>query len=109
MIDNLTKAKMLIDEAIGELKSTPEKKIIAELLAACEIIDAHYKEACDDIDDALREKQGTAYRDGWNMEYYIESDWWHQVSIQLRKLKETGYICCKNCNEGKPCYWKEWR
>ena len=20
-----------------------------------------------------------------------------------------GYICCKNCNEGKPCYWKTLR
>ena len=20
--------------------------------------------------------------------------------------KRTRYICCKNCNEGKPCYWR---
>ncbi len=87
MIDNLTKAKMLIDEAINELERSPEKEIVSELIAACKRIDIHYKEACEEIDAALREKNGTAYRDGWNMEYYIESSLWHDVSVQLRKLE----------------------
>ena len=33
----------------------------------------------------------------------------HQSVCQLQEQhidRLTGYICCKNCNEGKPCYWR---
>ncbi|KKL48395.1 hypothetical protein LCGC14_2325960 [marine sediment metagenome] len=88
MIDDLKQARRLIHEAINELERSPEKEIVSELIAACKRIDIHYKEACEEIDAALREKKGTAYRDGWNMEYYIESSLWHDVSVQLRKLED---------------------
>ena len=91
MIDDLKQARRLLHEYIEDFENTPEREIseaIAELLVACERIDDHYKEVCEEIDNALREKKGTAYRDGWNMEYYIESSLWHDVSVQLRKLRD---------------------
>ena len=88
MIDDLKTARRLIHEAINDLENAPRTETVSELLAACERIDEHYKECCEEIDIGLHEKKGTAYRDGWNMEYYIESSLWHDVSVQLRKLRD---------------------
>ena len=29
-----------------------------------------------------------------------------QEALENNDSKRTRYICCKNCNEGKPCYWR---
>jgi len=85
---NIAMAKRYLDEAAKHIKeadgASPE--VIAELIAACRGIDEHYKEMCAEADDRYGDPDGTTYRDGISIEFYIEADWWHDVSLALRKL-----------------------
>ncbi len=85
----LEQAECLIKGILQELDSAPEKSEIAGLLAACDVIDEKYKEFCDNHDDFSGEEAGTTYKNGINIEFEIEADWWHDVSLLLRKLREN--------------------
>jgi len=87
MITNkLNMAKNLINNAIEEIKNAPEKESIIELIASCQALDVYYKEWCKEQDEDTGDPVGTCYKEGTSMEFYIESDDWHNISIQLRKL-----------------------
>jgi len=87
MITNkLNRAKNLINNAIEQIKSAPEKEAVVELIEACQALDVQYKEWCKEQDEDTGEPNGTCYNEGTSMEFYIESDDWHNISLQLRKL-----------------------
>ena len=85
---NLETAERLIKEARQELKDVPERAALVELINACETLDKHYKKYCEKIDFVNADEPGTAYKDGFSMEYYIEGDWWQQISEALRVLRK---------------------
>jgi len=85
---DLERAQHLIQRAIDDLKEAPEKETIAELLDACEAVDRHYKERfCHECDLDYGEEEGTTYEHGISLEFYIEADWWHDISKAIRKLR----------------------
>jgi len=85
---DLERAKNLIQNVIKELEEAPEKKAIIELINACEAIDRYYKERyCAELDLDYNEPDGTTYEEGICLEFYIEAEWWHDVSKALRKLR----------------------
>jgi hypothetical protein len=81
-------AKTQIDQALHQLNTAPEKGQIADLIAACEVIDMAYKLMCREDDDDMQVPAGTSYKEGMDIEFYIEASWWHDVSVALRELKK---------------------
>lgn len=69
------------DEKMGETS-------LADLVEACERVDAYYKQWCRELDEETMEDEGTSYRDGISLEFQIEADWWHDISLALRKLRK---------------------
>lgn len=61
---------------------------LVDLIRACERVDAYYKQFCAECDADWGDDEGSAYRDGVSLEFQIEADWWHSISLALRKLKE---------------------
>jgi len=88
MHEKMRKANFYVAEALEELQKNPEVSAISELLAACEPIEMYYKQWCDEHDDETGDTPGNTYKHGTSLEFYIEADWWHDVSLALRKLKE---------------------
>ena len=86
IMNKLNQARMNIEAAIETLEENPEIDAISEILDACSRIDAYYREWCKELDDYDCAPKGTNYKDGVNMEFYIEGLWWHDVSRALRKL-----------------------
>jgi len=86
IVQKLTNAKAYIDYAIDLLNETPEKNALAELIQACKALDNYYKEYCDGIDEDRGESIGTTYNEGISMEFYIEAEAFHDISLALRKL-----------------------
>ena len=86
----LTVALNYINSAKNDLEEAENanKQLIAELIHACETIDAHYKTFCNELDRYdYDQPEGTTYEEGIRLEYQIEADWWHDVSLALRKLR----------------------
>lgn len=87
---NLKQIERATENIKKTLNETENYKIelIDDLVKACEVIDNVYYEMCGvyDIEDGL--SQDTTYNEGVSIEFYIEAEWWHEVSIALRKLKE---------------------
>jgi len=92
MIDipyELKRAQNIIQQAAKDLESAPEKADIVELIDACERVDLYYKERfCEELDADYEEAEGTTYENGISLEFYIEADWWHDISLALRKLRD---------------------
>ena len=88
MTFDLELAIRTIEGVIKDLNNAPEKTAIVKLIKACEAIDRHYFKTCQQIDEDYGDEPGTAYEGGFNMEYYIEGDWWQEVSEALRELRE---------------------
>lgn len=85
---NIEHAKRLLTTVEEDLKNAPEKADIVELMEACERIDRYYKNRfCVEMDAEYGEDEGTTYEDGISLEFYIEADWWHDISVVLRKLR----------------------
>lgn len=59
------------------------------LIQACEAVDRQYKEMCDDCGKEWGDEPSTNYQDGVSTKFYIEASDWHDISIALRKIKET--------------------
>lgn len=85
--DMLVRAKNLIDTSLSDLRTTPEKADISELLDQVQKLDNHYKQMCDDFDESDGTEIGTTYRDGISIEYQIEAEWWHDISLAFRKFR----------------------
>lgn len=89
LTDQLEEATRLIQEVAKSLEDSPEheKSQAAKfLIEKCEIIEERYKEYCEECDDSFGYEPGTSYKEGVNMEFYIESSDWHQISLALRVL-----------------------
>jgi len=84
----LEQAKSLIDRALLRIENAPEVSALITLIEKCESLDAHYKRACEEVDLDNGDEIGTAYEGGFSMEYYIESDWWQEISEALRVLRK---------------------
>jgi len=84
-------ARRLLKNALTEIEDAPELSAIIDLLAACEVIDERYQDFCADFDRDDGDEIGTLYNSygGISIEYYIEADWWHDVSRALRALRKT--------------------
>ena len=76
-----------LEHVLEDLKSAPEKENIVDLIKACELIDEKYQEMCSEFDRDDKLIPGTTYTHGINIEFYIEANWWHDVSEALRKLR----------------------
>jgi len=86
---DLQKAQNLIVHAIKDLEAAPEKSAIVELLDAVEAVDNYYRDRfCAELDDDYGEGKGSTYEHGISLEFYIEADWWHDISVALRKLRD---------------------
>lgn len=70
------------------LRSLPTKQKLAELIETCEILDAYYKDLCDEIDEENNDEIGRSYREGRNIEFYFEATDWHRISLALRNLRK---------------------
>lgn len=88
MTFKLEQAQRLIDSALTDLKENPEIDAVDTLLDACESIDLYYKNRfCKEMDSEYNDPEGTTYEHGISLEFYIEADWWHDVSKALRILR----------------------
>ena len=85
-IDGLRYIADNLARAIVELQNAPEKSDIAELVDACKRVDAYYEAWCEDNDFQRGHEPGTTYRDGISLEFYIEAEDWHQISLALRAI-----------------------
>lgn len=76
----------ILENVLHRMDVEPAAGAITDLVEACKVIDDHYKMYCEefDVDDDV--PRGTTYNEGVNIEFYIEADWWHDVSLALRKL-----------------------
>jgi DNA gyrase/topoisomerase IV subunit A len=88
MKDTLEAIQRLAHAGLAEIEQTPEREHIAKLIEACERLDEYYKDWCEEIDDEYGDERGTAYEQGTNMEFYIESSEWHNISEALRELRK---------------------
>lgn len=97
VIDNSLKYKL---DTIIKLASQCQAKIdgaeilgnnkhIYNLIEKCQQLDVHYKQYCDEVDEADDAEPGTTYRDGISIEFYIEADWWHDISLILREMNKS--------------------
>ncbi len=87
-IYDLKIAKLYIDNVLTDLKENPEQTTLTDLLNACESIDRYYKEGfCAECDVDYGEQEGTTYEHGTEMEFYIESSAWHDISKAIRVLR----------------------
>jgi len=69
------------------IEDTPNLEALNELMEALIPIELHYRDNfCAGCDRDFGDEPGSAYEEGISMEYYIESSWWHDVSLALRKL-----------------------
>ena len=86
--DRLEYAKNYIDAALKDLEESPEKSAIAELLNTIKSVDGYYKEWCAEFDDEHGDPEGSTYEHGVSIEFYIEAEDWHDISLALRKLEK---------------------
>jgi len=86
---NLEKAQQCLTQVESDLNNAPEIADIVELLDAVEAVDNYYRDNfCLECDANWGEEPGNTYEDGTSMEFYIEADWWHDISLALRKLRD---------------------
>ncbi len=86
MKEKLVYARDYINSVIRDIENAPQKEAIVDLLKVCQSLDEYYKEYCDELDVANGDEVGTAYRDDPNVEFYIDTSNWHDISLALRKL-----------------------
>lgn len=90
--DRLRTMKNLIDVIIDQnekAEKLAKNEGILALVEACEVIDRQYKTMCDELDEEVGDDVGMGYEHGISIEFYIEATDWHDISIALRKIKET--------------------
>ena len=83
--DRVHHAKQQLDLVIKELAEVPDKSELFDLFKALDGIEQRYIEFCDTCDD---DEPGATNRDGISLEFYIEAEEWHKVSIALRNLRK---------------------
>ena len=86
---DLQKVAGLEEWALKDLEADENIGAMPDLLRALLALEEHYKEFCLSMDDNYQEPDGTTYRDGINIEFYIEASDWHDISVALRKWQEA--------------------
>lgn len=87
-LQKLERCKLHIEQVIEDLNAVPSDKVlIAELLDALAPLEERYEDFCQGCDEDFGEAPGTTYQDGTSMEFYIESNDWHRISLVLRKIR----------------------
>lgn len=79
-----------LNSVTDHIATLPELGDIDSLMEILEEWDARYKEYCEDHDTESDNPVGTTYNSscGTNMEYYVESDDMHSLSLVFRNLKQ---------------------
>jgi hypothetical protein len=80
-----------LEMALEQLKKNRAVGLSAELLDAIEALDEHYKEFCSELDIQDDLEPGTTYNDdcGVPIEFYIEADDWHNISLAFRNMRKS--------------------
>lgn len=86
---SLERAKTHIQCALDSLEKEPEKGVVNDLIEACQEIDQDYEEFCSEVDIDCNCSPGDTYKNGVSLEYQIEAEWWHKVSLALRKIEKA--------------------
>lgn len=87
--DDIDTAMICAERALKKLDEEPSLTAISDLIQACNVVEDYYREEfCPSLDREYGEPEGTTYEQGANLEFYIEADWWHYISLALRRLKE---------------------
>lgn len=90
--DDIDTARICTERALEQLDKQPSLTAISDLIQACSMIEDYYREEfCPALDREYGDPEGTTYKVGANLEFYIEADWWHEVSLALRRLQEQNY------------------
>ena len=86
ILDHIERAQVHLERAVKDLQADEQVGLTADLLRALLALEEQYKEHTLDLDREHGERPGTAYHEGGNcIEFYIESDAWHEISVALRK------------------------
>jgi hypothetical protein len=88
MKDSLENVVMYAQQALDQLKETPDKEYIHRLLQAVEEIDYYYRIWCDKNDKETNVPAGTSYTFGTFADFAVSSSSWYEVSLALRELNE---------------------
>lgn len=87
LADQLKYANSYITKAINLLDENPTEDALCDVLQHCKALDEYYKKWCAEQDEAYGDPKGTSYKDGVSMEFYIEAEFWHEISLALRELE----------------------
>jgi hypothetical protein len=88
VINQLKISQKWLSDSIESIERSKEITLPDELLDALDYIDSYYERFCGELDEDFGDEPGTTYKDGVSIEFYIEADWWHKVSLILRSLRE---------------------
>lgn len=88
LLSKLEGAIRFIQQGIEEIEKAPQMNAILGLIEACQHIEERYEQFCVEQDEDAGDESGTTYKYGVSLEFYIEADDWHRISLQLRKLRE---------------------
>lgn len=86
----LDRAIQLLQESKEDLEKNPKLDVSGALLEMLYAVDDYYKEWCEEDDDRNDLAKGTTYETGdMNIEFYIEAEWWYEISKHLRRMKNN--------------------
>ena len=73
----------------NELKTEKDVGLTADIIRALTKMDERYREFCNRFDEEDGKDLGTTYEDdfGPSVEFYVEADHWHELSLALRQWK----------------------
>jgi len=88
---DLQQVENLLTRIRERIEADEDIGLLAELMETVGVLDERYKEFCDEIDREDGEEVGSMYNDefGPNIEFYIEADDWHKISLAFRKLRNS--------------------
>ena len=85
--NKLDTAEACIQSAKEELDRVSNLEAIAKLMEAIRPVDRYYKnDFCKELDKDYGEPEGTTYKDGISLEFYVEAADWHNISLAFREL-----------------------
>lgn len=93
-IDQIDLVIRRLQEIRNEIESKQDSIPVIEdgLIDRLESIDLIYRDFCAELDMEYEDELGTQYKSasGPNVEFYIEADDWHAISLLLRMRRISG-------------------
>lgn len=91
LINTIEDIEFQLSQVRESLERDEKIGLTDEMIATLKLLDFHYQEYCAELDKEYNEPEGTTYNNkyGPSIEYYIEADMWHDVSLALRQLTRT--------------------